>query len=338
MKNQGQKMRGGVIGYGGTCNMGKVHGDMMIRNGIEFAAVCDVNHERLEQAQSDYPGVSTYHSVADMLEKEELDLVTIITPHDSHAPLALQVLESGRHCIVEKPMAITLEQAKAMEAKAKETGLMLSVFHNRRWDGWYLEAQKLIAEGKLGDVYRVELFWGDYISPASWGEWRADKEKSGGTLFDWGAHMTDWLLGLVPGKMKSIRGSKQNRVWNDFTIDDQMCYSLYFENGAVGHVEISYISCQKKPLIRIFGTKGALTHQSDNENILCATIMENDQKTEYTVNCESSGFRYYENIAGHLMRGEKLLVTPEQTKRVIAVIDSAGKSAETGMELSVPNE
>jgi predicted dehydrogenase len=294
----------------------------------------------LEIARKDFPGIAVYDSVAAMLARPDLDLITVITPHFNHAELALQVLESGKHCIVEKPMAVTLEQAKAMEDKSRETGLMLTVYQNRRWDGWYQEARKLIAEGKLGDVFEAEFFWGDYISPASWGEWRADKARAGGTLFDWGAHMADWLLGIIPDRVRSVRATRQNRVWNEYTIDDQMCATVYFESGAVGRLEVSYISCQPKPLFRITGTKGAIVQVPGPNKEMSVAYVEDGKRVEYTVAYQDHEHlhNYYDHIAAHLLRGEELQVKPAQCRQAIAILDTAEKSAEAGVELPVPNE
>lgn len=338
MVKDAKKLRSGVIGYGGTCNMGKSHGSWMIKSGMEFAAVCDLNKERLELARQEFPSIAVYDSVAEMLARSDLDLITIITPHFNHAELAIQVLESGKHCIVEKPMAVTLEQAQSMEKKARETGHMLTVYHNRRWDGWYQETRKLIADGKLGDIYQAEFYWGDYISPASWGEWRADKKRAGGTLFDWGAHMADWLLGIIPGKVRSVRGSKQNRVWNEYTIDDQMCATVYFESGAVGRLEVSYIDCHPKPLFRISGTKGSVVQLAGPDKVMSVAYMEEGKRVEYTTAYQDHEHlvNYYDHIVAHLLRNEELQVKPEQCRQAIAILDTAEKSADAGTELAIP--
>ncbi len=101
------KIKVGVIGYGGAFSMGKLHLEQMAAEGMVPTAVCDVDAGRLPQAEEDFPGIETYDSVAKMLRRSPVDLVTVITPHNTHAKLVLQCLRAGRHVVVEKPFAIT---------------------------------------------------------------------------------------------------------------------------------------------------------------------------------------------------------------------------------------
>lgn len=115
--------------------MGKVHAQQMNVVGIEFTDACDLDPSRAEQAGKDFPGIRTFREVAELLSQKDIDLVTVITPHNTHAPLAKQVMESGKHCIFEKPMCIYSEDAYELVRLAEAKGLMLSVYHNRRWEG-----------------------------------------------------------------------------------------------------------------------------------------------------------------------------------------------------------
>lgn len=253
------KIRGAVIGYGGAFNMGKVHGGSMNRVGFEFMAACDLDQARTEQAAHDFPGIRTYTNVQELLAQPDINLVTVITPHNSHAALAEQVLASGKHCILEKPMCILAEDAHRLVKLASEKGLMLTVYHNRRWDGWYLTVKDLIAKGMLGDIYHVEMYSGGYDVPKDW--WRENKEISGGAFYDWGAHYIDYLLGLVPGKIKSVRGYIHNRVWHHKTNEDQVDSVIEFENGEVAHIEISSIARAEKRDSVSWGRRGRSSSQ-----------------------------------------------------------------------------
>lgn len=149
-------VRGAVIGYGGAFNMGKIHANQMKDSGIAFVAACDMDQVRAEQAAVDFPGIRTYTKVEDLLSQDDIDLVTIITPHNTHAELAKQVLESGKSCILEKPMCIRADDAFELTRLANERGLMLSVFHNRRWDAWYLTLLDLIKRDLLGKSFTLK--------------------------------------------------------------------------------------------------------------------------------------------------------------------------------------
>lgn len=330
-----KKLKGAVIGYSGAFDMGKVHAQQMIAAGIEFVAACDLNSTRLEQAKLDFPGIQIYSQVEELLLQQDIDLVAVITEHNSHFQLAKQVLASGKHCILEKPMCITTAEADEMIRLAQEKELMLSVYHNRRWDAWYLTLQDLISKDILGDIFHVEMFFGGYHHPGNW--WRSDKEISGGALYDWGAHFIDWLLGVVPGKIISVRGYVQNRVWDEFSNEDHIDSTILFESGAVAQLQCSSIARLGKAGRRFLGTKGAVVDIGDGKLTLQTEVngIQIETKVPYL---KAQPLAFYQNIADHLISGADLIVKPEQTRRTIAVIETTGKSAEAGKELPLPVE
>ncbi|MBC8041640.1 MAG: Gfo/Idh/MocA family oxidoreductase, partial [Opitutaceae bacterium] len=120
----------GVIGYGGAFNMGRQHLQQMQAAGMTPVAVCEVDASRLAVATTDFPGIETYPTIAAMLKNSAVNLIVIITPHNTHASLALQCLRAGRHVVCEKPLAITTKEVDAMIAAAKKAGVMLSTYHN----------------------------------------------------------------------------------------------------------------------------------------------------------------------------------------------------------------
>jgi scyllo-inositol 2-dehydrogenase (NADP+) len=334
---QQQPLRGAVIGYGGAFNMGKQHAQHMIENGFLFAAACDLDPKRAEQAKQDFPEITVFTNPDELLAREDIDLVTVITPHNTHADLGKRILQAGKHCILEKPMCIRAEDGYEMVTIAREKGKMLSVYHNRRWDGWYLTLKDLIAKGIIGDIFHIEMAFGGYGSPGHW--WRSSKEISGGALYDWGAHLIDYSLGVLPGKIKSVRGVVHNLVWHEFTNEDHVDSTIYMENGATVNVQISSIAHAGKPHIRILGTKGGIidTNIFDGEITLFTEL--NGVKLESKVKTEKNqGELYYANVADHLYRGAELAVKPEQAMRNIAVIETTEKSAAEGKELLVPYE
>ncbi|SDO19570.1 Predicted dehydrogenase [Paenibacillus sp. yr247] len=330
-------LRGAVIGYGGAFNMGKQHAGQMIKNGISFVAACDLDAGRMEQAKQDFPEIRTFTDPTELISQNDIDLITVITPHNTHASLAKQILSAGKHCILEKPMCIFTKDAYEMVKLSQEKGKMLSVYHNRRWDGWYLTLKQLIEKEILGDIFHMEFCMGGYKSPGNW--WRSNKEISGGALYDWGAHLVDYALGIIPGKIKSVRGFIHNRVWHEYSNEDHVDSIVQMENGAVIQIQISNIAFAGKPHIRVLGTKGGIidANMFDGELTLFTEI--NGVKVETKVPCvKDQGDKYYENIAAHLYKGEELIVKPEQAMRNIAVIETTERSAAEGKELPVPHE
>ena len=146
--------------------MGRSHLQEMQAAGMTPRAVVEIDPQRLQAAEHDFPGIEQYASVNEMLKKSDVDLVTIITPHNSHAPLALQCLKAGKNVVCEKPMAITTKECDAMMAASKKSRVMLSTYHNRHWDGCILRAVEEIKNKRvIGDIYRIDAHMGKHGQP-----------------------------------------------------------------------------------------------------------------------------------------------------------------------------
>lgn len=331
----GKSMRCAVIGYGGAFNMGKYHGNLMNQTpGLQLVAACDIDPRRAEQAKEDFPGIKTFTKVDDLLAQPDVDLVTVITPHNTHAPLAVQVLNAGKHCIVEKPMCVGVQAADRMIEAARGNHKMLSVFHNRHWDGRAICLRETIKKGLIGDVFHLEITQGGYGHPGTW--WRSNKEISGGALYDWGAHTLEWLLGAVESRVTSVRGFVQKRVWHDVTNEDHIDSIISFANGAVALVEQSSIAFASKPWLRVLGTNGALVDAGDGFTYITE---KNGVRVEGKIRFPKDDQpQFYRNVAAHLLHGETLVITPEWARRVTAIIETTQQSARLGKELPVPHE
>jgi scyllo-inositol 2-dehydrogenase (NADP+) len=333
-REERRTLKAGVVGYGPSFHMGRSHmAWMRDAAGFQTVAACDIDPARCKAAEKENPGITTYPNLSSMLKKSDAELIVVITPHESHARLAQQILNSGRHAITEKPFCITTKEADAMIEAARKNKRMLSVFHNRRWDGDYVTLRKLIADGVIGDVFHVEACFGGYSHPQYW--WRSHKPIAGGAFYDWGAHFIDWILNMVPGKITEVSGYFQfKRVWMDVTNEDHCETLIRFDNGCRASLEISSLSAINKSKWRILGTKGAIEDRGDH----CRVVhYENGTRFESDVKyLQDEWPAYYRNIADHLLLGEPLAVTPESARRVIGVIETAEKSSRAGKAMPVP--
>ena len=328
-------VRFGIVGYGGAFNMGRGHANWInAMPGLQTVAVCDPDRARLKVATEELPGVETYTSLADMLRKAPVDNCVIITPHNTHAPLALQCLKAGKGVILEKPFCLTIKEATAMIDAAREAKAMLTVFHNRRFDGDFMALKAAIDKGLIGDLFHVEQYGGGYSHPGYW--WRADKVISGGAFYDWGAHFLDWLLNIVPGPMLSVTGYFHKRVWTDVTNEDQVEATIRFHSGCVANIQMSHLSMAGKPRWRVLGTKGAIVDQGGH--FMLYTEVDGVRVEGKIPYAKSTWEKYYENIGDHLLRGKPLNVLPEQARRVIAIMELAEKSSRSGKAEPVPYE
>lgn len=134
-------------------------------------------------------------SVEAMVERDDVDLVVVATPHQAHAAAAEVALRAGKHVVVEKPLAVTIDEADALVALAAERDLVLATFHNRRWDGGFLTVEALVNDSRLGDVRHYEAWW-DRWEPDAGNGWREAGGAGSGTLWDLGAHLVAETLVL----------------------------------------------------------------------------------------------------------------------------------------------
>ena len=327
--------RCGVIGYGGAFNMGNLHLKSMAKNpGMEAAAICELDAERRAVAADDWPEAAIYSRVGDMLRHAELDLVTIITPHDTHGKLAVQCLDAKVGVVVEKPMAVTTREVKAMIAAARRRKVMLSTFHNRRWDGDFVVLRDLILKEKMiGRVFRIEAGSGGYGPQRDW--WRADRKISGGAIYDWGAHFTDWILNLVPDEISWVSGYQvKNREWRQYTNEDHSEYTLKFAGGCEATLTLSNMAMVGRPRWRILGEQGAI--QIAGSTIDVNSLVKGRQMSAEIPMAESNWDAYYQNVYRHLQGRAKLAVTAESAARVIAVLEAANLSAAKSSTPVVP--
>jgi len=299
----------------------------MRKAGMVPTAVCELDAGRRQAAEQDFPGIATYARLGWMLRHADLDLVAIITPHNTHARLALQVLEAGVGAVCEKPMAVTSREVKAMLDASRRNQVMLSTFHNRRWDGDFLLLRDLLHKEKtIGPVFRIEAGFGGYGKQQDW--WRADRRISGGAIYDWGAHFTDWILNLVDDDIDWVSGYQvKSGEWADaYTNEDHSEYTLRFRGGCLATLTISNLAMSSRPKWRILGEQGSI-EAVDGGAYLVKAMVEGNQVEERRSPPQSSWDAYYENVSRHLEGRASLAVTPESAGRVIGVLEAANISA-----------
>ena len=326
----------GIIGYGGAFNMGLTHGRSMEKTGkMSITAVCDLDESRVAVAKNDFPDVETYTDIKKMLKKADIDLCVVILPHNAHAPVAIDCAKAGKHVVVEKPMCISDAEAQAMIQAATDNKTMLSVFHNRRWDGDFVTLRELVCRDRIiGDVFHVEMFGGGYGKPGTW--WRSFKDISGGHFFDWGAHYLDWLLQIIPQKITGVTGFFHKLKWHEVTNEDNVEAAIRFADGCVAHVHMSSLAMVGKERWRLLGTEGSIV--STNDKFIVQTLVGERRATIEVPYQPSNWDGYYANVAEHLTGGADLIVKAEEARRVIAVMDTAEKSSASGKTEPMPTE
>ncbi len=344
-------VRCAVIGYGAAHIFGRAHGRWIDATpGLEWVAVCDVDPERLRVATDEFPHLETYPSITDLLEKAEIDMVSVVTPHHTHAPIALECIRAGKHAIVDKAMCLSVAEATSMIEEAEKQNVMLAVNHGRRHDGNYRAILEFVRSGLIGDLFHIELTAGGYRKPQDW--WYSKKALGGGAFYYWGPHAIDWVLHLVQDRVSGVTGFYHKLVWDDVDIEDQTRAILRFENGVVADITYSHIAAAGKPAWRILGTKGAIVDtgidgaKGYQEQIagppggsFQAITVENNERSETTVPYKDSDwFTYYIEIADHPLNDGPIPVTGEDGRRTIAVLEASERSSQTGQTEPVEYE
>ncbi|RKR07311.1 scyllo-inositol 2-dehydrogenase (NADP+) [Kushneria sinocarnis] len=190
MTASSHRLTTGLIGYG-TAGAA-FHAPLIgAEPRLELTAVAS---SRQAQIAHDLPGVTITEPTA-LIEDPAIALVVIATPNTSHAELAEHALRAGKHVVIDKPFTVTAERARALTALAHERGLLLSVFHNRRWDSDFLTLAGLLRGGQLGEVLHYEAHF-DRFRPTPKTGWRETTEPGSGVLYDLGAHLIDQALVL----------------------------------------------------------------------------------------------------------------------------------------------
>lgn len=325
--SQSNQIKVGIIGYGGAFNMGRAHGQACEETGMKVVSVCDLDAGRESAAKEDFPDVAFFTDYKKLLTDSDADLIINILPHNLHASVCIEASQAGKHVVVEKPMSMNVAEADAMIEAAKASGKMLSVFHNRRWDGDFNTIKELIEKGIIGDLFHIEACMGGMNHPGTW--WRSYKDISGGAMFDWGAHIIDWILQYVPSSVKGVDGFYHKLRWTDISNEDHAELVIRFENGVTAQVEISSIAAATKPRWRILGTKGAIVMSGWDK--IEVTVDHDGYLAKFEPPLKQSDWKaYYRNIWDHLANGADLAVKPEESRRNIAIIEASEESSKLG--------
>lgn len=336
-----------IIGYGG---MGWWHGDYLKKSDVcNLLGVWDINPERLVIAHNE--GINTYSSLEELLNDDRLDIVTVATPNDVHRELIIKVLESGKNAISEKPVTMCSEDLQAMIDASERTGKLFTVHQNRRWDCDFLAMKQVYESGILGPVFNIESrVHGSRGIP---GDWRGMKKHGGGMMLDWGVHIIDQMLLMVPSKVKKVY-CQYDHITN-YEVDDGFRLTLNFENGVRAYLEVGTSNFINLPRWYMQGENGTavINDFSCEGKIVCvenwdekdvvpvrtaagltktmAPRKDDTIKTHEIPQITSDVHDFYRNVAKAVDGIEPQLITHPQLMRVLKLMEACTKSDETGM-------
>ena len=340
------KHRHVIVGLGGMGNWHRETAQKIDR--MEVYGAWDIKEDR-RQFGRDH-GLHVYGSFEEVLADPTVDIITCATPNDCHHDIVIRALEAGKNVVCEKPVALSSAEFAEMAAAAERAGKLFMVHQNRRWDEDFLTVKRIFEEKALGEVFRIESrVHGSRGIP---GDWRQEPEHGGGMILDWGVHLLDQALMMVPGKLKTLY-AQVTHVTNEL-VDDGFYATLNFENGLVYYVEVGTNNFISLPRWYVLGRDGSavvewgeqgsravrVTDWSKNDAVPIRTAAgltktmaprTDDTIREEPVKFEHSTILDFYNNAIDVIEGKaEQIVKPHQVMRVFKLMEAIRESAESG--------
>lgn len=264
------RFRVALVGYGlsGSVFQGPL---LAATHGLTVTTIVTADPARAGRARRDFPGAQVVASPDEVWGRaEDHDLVVVASTTGTHVSLATAAVDAGLAVVVEKPLAPTVGPARALVERAAAAQVMLTVFHNRRWDAEHRTLQRLVAEGAIGDVVRYESRferWRPQRAPGAWRE-ELSTDDGGGVLNDLGVHLVDQactVLGPVSGVYAEVASRRGGS-------DDDVFVALRHRSGAHAHLWASAVAAAPGPRLRVLGSEAGyvVEHLDGQEDALRA--------------------------------------------------------------------
>jgi scyllo-inositol 2-dehydrogenase (NADP+) len=295
--------------------------------------------------QVDYPNVKSYASIDEILASD-VDLVVVNTPIDTHFEYAKRVLEAGKHAIVEKAFTTTVAEAQELAALAKEKGLKLAVFQNRRWDSDLKTVRQVLLDGALGEIVEAEFHFDRYNPLLSEKLHKETVNSGSGILKDLGPHLIDqalYLFGFPQAVYADIRTTRNNSL-----VDDWVDILLYYPDFRV-RLKASFFVREPNPAYVIHGKKGSFLKprgdvQEDNLKLLKKPNLDSwgteslekegflhteiDGKTVHgkIPTLQGNYYAFFDGVYNSIINNTDEPVTAQDGARVMQIIEAAIQS------------
>ncbi len=319
--------------------------------GLRLAAVVTRDPARAERVRHEHPGAEIVGAADELWDR--CDLVVIATPNRTHVPLAVEALKAGLPVVVDKPLAGTAAEARDLLRLARDRGLMVAVYQNRRWDGDFLTVRRLLPE--LGDVHRFESRF-ERWRPVPKGGWRESggPEEIAGILYDLGSHLVDQAVQLF-GPVSRVYAEADTRRTRVLA-DDDAFIALTHASGTRSHLWMSALAGRLGPRFRVLGSTAAYVKwglDPQEERLRAGERPAEGWGVEpaerwgtlgvdgdsRTVPTEPGAYqRFYEGVVACLRDGAPPPVSVESVIETLAVLEAARLSAATGTVIPIPAE
>ena len=340
----------GLVGYGMAARV--FHAPVIASvPGLRLKKVVE---RHAEESRKRYPSVEVVRDTGALLDDEEIELVVISTPNDTHFDLATQALLAGKHVVVEKPFTVTSHEAQQLIELARRQQKLISVHHNRRWDGDFQTVKKIVEGKLLGRLVEYEAHYDRYRNYPRANAWREEEGRGSGVLYDLGSHLIDQaqvLFGLPHRVRGDVRVQREfARVADNFEVVldyDHLKVTLkagmlvreqparFLLHGTLGSFVKYGIDPQEEALKR--GGTPVDDHWGEEPQELWGTINTEVAGLHVEGRVETIAGRYqayYQNILDAIRGRAELAVKPEEARDTIRIIELALESDARGCALS----
>ena len=321
-----EKVRVGIVGVG---NMGSSHAKTIVSGqiqGMELAAIADINPKKLEWAKQNLPeSVALFDDAEKMMKSGKVDAVIIATPHYFHPPLAIMGLKNGLHVLSEKPAGVYTKQVREMNEAAKKSDRVFAIMFNQRTNCVFRKMKELVSSGDLGEIKRTNWIITDWYRSQSYydsGDWRATwAGEGGGVLLNQCPHNLDlwqWICGM-PSKVQAFCHEGK---WHNIEVEDDVTAYVEYPNGATGVFITSTADAPGTNRFEILLNGGKLVCENSKLMLYKNKIPEREFNATYkggfgapeyeTIEVQTDGQNpqhagVLRSFAGAILRGEPLI-------------------------------
>jgi scyllo-inositol 2-dehydrogenase (NADP+) len=316
-------------------------------NAVPGLRLTDVVERHKQKSKEKYPWVKVVKSFDDLIKDPQIRLVVITTPNWFHFEMAMKALQAGKHVVVDKPFTVTSKEADTLIEIAKQKNVILSVYHNRRWDGGLKTIKMILENNWIGKVKKFEIHFDRYRPDVQQDSWRENGRAGSGLLYDLGPHLIDqalYLFGLPLRVKAEIKAEREGAKADDnFSIE-----LIYSDKTAI--LKAGMLVDEPTPHYILEAELGTyIKYGLDPQE---AALKNGGNPAERTFGYESSDFwgfldtqahggmyfgkvetlpgsykSYYENIYAAIRGDEPLQVKAEEGRAVIRIIELAQKSS-----------
>jgi len=329
------KIKFGIVGCG---HIARVHAEeIMTLPGAELKVVCDSNPRALHDFSSRY-GVSGFLYYGEMLSEKALDVVVICTPSGLHAEMGIRAARSGKHVLIEKPMALSLDEADRLIDVCKKEGVLLSVVLQNRYRPPFLALKSALEAGRFGKLSHASatVRWNRDEAYFRNNPWRGKKNEDGGVVMNQAIHSVDMLQWLM-GPVDSVFAYTANR-YRPIEAEDVGVAALKFKNGALGVVEAATTVYPRnlEETLAVFGEKGTAVIGGVKAGEIKTWRLGEECAAEALTEIRSGHYAVLQDLVKAVTDGGRLAVDGCEGRKSLEIVLGIYRSSETGLPVSLP--